>query len=499
MWAYHLTIEENLPSIARMGLKPHTHAHVEDNTPVIFVERDEEGLEPYVGPGTANLRFKTPGFGGTPDGEDVLFGGPGRNDFPDAPFVGGENEDGVIPPQRIQIKKKDRWYWLTDGSRAEESYQRVAVNDNDEVTSPHQLAALFLAFTEGTEDPDDYENDPRVPSIVDALHRVGINRVAGVLGTGSFGIAARTEDGHVVKLTADPAEVQIGALLVGKRLPHVVSVFGAWYVCGVRVNVAVRQNEYGSLEREPLRAGILVEQLVDAGHLDEEGSRLSAAVFNFKEQSGNRFEDYSRLSPKARRQKLFEASQQLEAVLRSQGRPLFTDVADALRELRSEGIFAIDVHGGNVGWDNRAKAYRVFDVGVGSTPPGSPQPPCRGPRGHTRQQQQVAEAVAPPTRVLEIGEAPRALPPVRRTTPGLSEYAADFLMRVEVGGGDLAVIAQYQRDSRTPVIVNALERIGVRTIDKKLGFGSSASRLAQETDTSSSSPAIQPRPTWARS
>lgn len=111
-WAYHVTSEAHMDPIAREGLKPHLHRSVPD-APVIFVEPEPEGVEPYHAPGTVILRFKTPGFGTTDDGENVIFGGsadPSRP--PDPPFVGGPGEDGVIPPERIQIFRGRRFGWL---------------------------------------------------------------------------------------------------------------------------------------------------------------------------------------------------------------------------------------------------------------------------------------------------------------------------------------------------------------------------------------------------
>ena len=104
VWAYHVTSENNLDSIAREGLKPNLHEHVPDH-PVIFVEPDLDGVEPYYGEGMALLRFKTPGFGTSEDGESVLFAG-------DPPFVGPLGADGVIPPERIQILVDRKFRWL---------------------------------------------------------------------------------------------------------------------------------------------------------------------------------------------------------------------------------------------------------------------------------------------------------------------------------------------------------------------------------------------------
>lgn len=113
VWAYHVAPRSALPSIKRWGLRPHWHAHVED-APVIFVEPDREGVAPYRKPrNTVVLRFKTPGFGTTDDGESVIYGGSLRPSAPpDKPLVGRPGEEGTIPPKRLQIEQHNKFEWL---------------------------------------------------------------------------------------------------------------------------------------------------------------------------------------------------------------------------------------------------------------------------------------------------------------------------------------------------------------------------------------------------
>lgn len=113
VWAYHVTLRGNLESIIMSGLRPSLHAHVPDS-PVIFVEPDIDGVEPYYTEGMAVLRFKTPGFGTTEDGESVIFGGSERGGSPDEPLVGAPGEDGVIPPEQIQILADRKFQWLIE-------------------------------------------------------------------------------------------------------------------------------------------------------------------------------------------------------------------------------------------------------------------------------------------------------------------------------------------------------------------------------------------------
>jgi len=88
MWAYHVTLKEFLPSIARRGLLPSEHRSVEE--PAIFVEGDSEEAGLYMESGkTSMLRFDVAGWDTTEDGEYVIY--------------------DRIPPEDIWIRKAGRW------------------------------------------------------------------------------------------------------------------------------------------------------------------------------------------------------------------------------------------------------------------------------------------------------------------------------------------------------------------------------------------------------
>lgn len=306
---------------------------------------------------------------------------------------------------------------------------RPVIAQDNNVTSPTILAKRFFGIVEGNENSGAYDTDKRVPVLVAALARVGVREIKHILGSGSFGVAALTVDGHVVKLTGDTAEVQVGAHLVGKNLPHVVAIYGSWYVRGPKINVQAGWNEK---EQEIIyklaRVGILMEQKVVAPDSNDPARQaLTRFVFDWKEKTLNRFEDYAHLSAKAKREKLHAASYSLQNDLRARAKlvpagadNIFQDVSDAVGELRDVGVYAVDVHGGNIGFDEKTEHYRIFDVGVGSPPPDAPQPEAVGPGGGGTGQRQeatrpggrpidpqrsfgfeVAEAVAPP---MEVGE-----------------------------------------------------------------------------------------------
>jgi hypothetical protein len=274
--------------------------------------------------------------------------------------------------------------------------------------TPAKFSAIYLAVAEmgDVSYVEEFENDPRVPILAGALARVGVTSIDSFLGYGSFGVAARLPNRSVVKLTGDVDEVQVGAVLVGKRLPNVVAIHGSWYVRGVRANVEIGWDDEHDLSiRKRVRVGLLIEQLVSTEEVQgydygAPGRHLTEVVYDFKERTGNDFASYVKLSLRRKREKLAQASVELEEVLRRTGRPLERDVADALAQLRSVGVYAIDVHGNNVGWDPIDRRYRVFDVGVGSPPPDAVRPGSVG--GGKRRERMAAEAVAPTVHVTEI-------------------------------------------------------------------------------------------------
>lgn len=115
VWAYHTTHQDLLPQIAATGLQANWHEHVED-APVIFVEPTLEGLAPYIDKNSVVLRFKTPGFGSTEDGEDVIFSEESRGTF-SQPLEGTPGEPGYVPPERLQLLVGREWRWLVEEAR----------------------------------------------------------------------------------------------------------------------------------------------------------------------------------------------------------------------------------------------------------------------------------------------------------------------------------------------------------------------------------------------
>jgi hypothetical protein len=247
------------------------------------------------------------------------------------------------------------------------------------------FAAEFLANVESDGDPNDFIDDPRVPKILDALQLLGIQQVGDVLGAGTYGTAAELDETHVVKLTTDPSEVQAGHVLAGKKLRNVAHVDGAWFVRGVRAKTTILHVPDGQDVRKLYPVGIVILEHVQTLSGDET-EELSRTVNEFKEATHTYPDQLARLTRAQQRDKLRQASVDLQSLLSGIAQELRRDdrvdeaylaegVASALRQLRSYGVYAIDVHGGNVGYseDSRGdRVYKVFDIGS-SSPPAKPK------------------------------------------------------------------------------------------------------------------------------
>ncbi len=94
---------------------PIKHAFLEPDEVAIFVEPSVEGVQPYLEPNSAILRFLSPGYGETEWGDYVVYGGSQyENQIPDAPFVGAPGTRGAIPPEELEILTAEGWVPLVE-------------------------------------------------------------------------------------------------------------------------------------------------------------------------------------------------------------------------------------------------------------------------------------------------------------------------------------------------------------------------------------------------
>jgi hypothetical protein len=264
----------------------------------------------------------------------------------------------------------------------------------------HQLAAAFISDIEDSKRSSwkDKLGDPRVPKIVAALQSLGFQDGIGpVLGHGAFGTACMLPDGRVLKLTSDPSEVQAGYALLGKTLPHVVAIYGAWFVRGVKIRTTLTVDQDSNpvaTRMWPMGIGI-VEKVTPLDRTTTAFQGLTGTIIAYKREHNLFPEHLTKIGPARARALLKASSEGMERVLRENAvwlrkndmvddAYLAEGVADALKETRALGVYAIDVHGGNVGYVEDAKGdrtYKIFDIGSSSVPgtPHAPTVPEGGP------------------------------------------------------------------------------------------------------------------------
>jgi len=236
-----------------------------------------------------------------------------------------------------------------------------------------RFAAMFLSQVAVHEVSDwqGFIDDPRVPRIATALRNLNVGEPEHILGGGDYGLAAAGVPGQVIELTSDQTEVHAGALLAGLSGPypeHVARVFSSHFIRGVKIDALVGWDDKTEEEiRKSVRVGVLLVERVTTKELPTR-IPIGRIVHNFKAEWNVYPSDLARLGRKRARERLREASEGLAGVLRARHDWFLDQIADGLDELRALGIYAIDVHQGNVGYlDGTAK---IFDIGSSSSPPG---------------------------------------------------------------------------------------------------------------------------------
>jgi hypothetical protein len=274
------------------------------------------------------------------------------------------------------------------------------------LSSAKFFASKFLTDVEtGEKDidtPAEYLRDPRATVIASALRALDVHEVR-ILGSGSFGTAAVYDGRNVVKLTSDETEVMAGAVLKDVAdLPHVARIYGSWFVQGDNLTV----ERWDGDGRE--RVGVLLQEKLKLA-TDFEARPVTEAWLAVRAEYGVHPNRLAAMPPGDAREVLYAASVALEASLRGMRLDIATHMARALAELRGVGVYAIDVHGGNIGV-SRDGVFKLFDIGSSSSP---------------------AHVEAPELQ----GEAAEGAKGVRRRVSGTPAMVVEGVKVGEVGGG----------------------------------------------------------------
>lgn len=224
------------------------------------------------------------------------------------------------------------------------------------------------------EDPGAAEDDPEwVADVARTIERnLDLPPVSGAIGCGqlgcAFGFRSPGARDKVLKLTSDPEEVQAATNLLGKRLRNVAKVFHSYRIGDFTI--------YNRFAHRELPIGLLVTERLDNVGLpsDHDGAALSEAVGRIKHRHSAWPHELAESSRQEARKRLRTASKELADYLDS-GSDDLTQVADGLRELAAEGIYAVDVHQQNVGFNDYSAPggreeieVKIFDLGISSSP-----------------------------------------------------------------------------------------------------------------------------------
>jgi len=191
---------------------------------------------------------------------------------------------------------------------------------------------------------------------------LGIADVGTILGHGSYAMVASIGRGQVLKLTTDPNDVLAASMVAAHPLPHSVHIDGAWFIRGARVG----NSRVGAILAEKL------DKLPNAESLQWLNDLVSEIKIKHHAASWALIE----MSPERSREVLRRASYELANRLQYADDPVFWQIAEGIEELRDLGIYTVDVHLGNVGYDRHEDRYKIFDFGL-SRPPAIRAPVLR--------------------------------------------------------------------------------------------------------------------------
>lgn len=198
---------------------------------------------------------------------------------------------------------------------------------------------------------------------VEIKERLGIERVI-VLGEGGYALAGLVDgtERDILKLTTDPRETEAAIRLTDKKLDHVARIISA----------GQSSVEMMAGDLEPIHPGVIVQEAVDWVGLETraEDSKLSRIVYDVEGESGL-FPERLRGRRAERMRVMIQASIEIRNRLYEEGGNL-RQIAEGLTELHDSEVFVVDVHDENVGFSEREKVFKIFDLGYSVVPGGAP-------------------------------------------------------------------------------------------------------------------------------
>jgi len=244
------------------------------------------------------------------------------------------------------------------------------------------LTRMVETFFEAASDPAAWDEEFTEDVVRSIERNFGFKEVEKVLGSGSFGTASVVDASNIIlpvptvapvrppvgkivfKLTSDPEEVQAAANTIGKPMVNVATVFGAYYLSDYQI-----MGLHSGLEQQ---IGVVVLELLAGTRITGpdkivDNETLRRITKETKETYKVWPDQLEPLSRPSQRQRLKNAQEYLIEALDDEPSEALGEIANGLKELRTLGIYSVDIHPGNVGYTQEG-VHKIFDLGVSSSP-----------------------------------------------------------------------------------------------------------------------------------
>lgn len=192
------------------------------------------------------------------------------------------------------------------------------------------------------------------------LKKNGIN-VGKFLGSGYYGSAYDIGGGKVLKITDDPDEARASKHLMGKQLKYVVQFFNVF--------------RFPPLQKTNQLFGAVMEKVKTLPPGSHQENQMTSAIREFADVVGqdamvDKSQSWDNLMDYYETQTDYDPDPDIDPEGVTQTLELF-NIGKMRDELLANDIAFIDMHGGNIGYSAKSRAWKAFDLGAESASPGT--------------------------------------------------------------------------------------------------------------------------------
>lgn len=189
---------------------------------------------------------------------------------------------------------------------------------------------------------------------------------------GSFGVAVGLGSDKVLKLTSDPSDLEASAIVAKNPVDHVVRIFHVERIKGIRVKnsgVPMPMSSPGIVIAErltPMRlTGLVSVSAIKALRHIADGIKILQGLFSPKIFFEKREKRVKKLvsAHKATKDEIRRFAEAFKLQLSVEDYEMFNEILIAMDNLASIGVYAFDVHPGNIGYSEREGIWKIMDLG----------------------------------------------------------------------------------------------------------------------------------------